>query len=84
MGLCELDVAELGERVKSLYGQDVYKVTLQRALVMATRNTIAVAADTNEACPDARPGIDSVRTALTSEAVLSALQTEFLKLVRPH
>jgi hypothetical protein len=84
MGLGDLDVAALGERVKSLYGEDVYKVTLQRALVMATRNTIAAAAESNEVSPEARPGIDSIETALTSEAVLSALQTEFLRLVRPH
>ena len=38
------DVAALGERVKCLYGEDVYKVTLQRALAMATRNTLARAA----------------------------------------
>ena len=76
-------VAALGERVKSLHGEEVYQVTLQRALAMATRN-IAPPADTGEACPDVCPGFDSVRTTLTSEAVLSALQTEFLKLVRPH
>jgi hypothetical protein len=84
MGLCDLEVAELGERVKCLYGQDVYQVTLHRALVMATRNTIASATDTNDARHDVRVGCESVETALTTEAVLSALHTEFLKLVRPH
>jgi hypothetical protein len=80
-----LDIAALGERVKCLYGEDVYKVTLQRALAMATRNTLAPAAHSTQACPDARSGIDSGQTTtLTSEAVLSALQIEFLKLVRPH
>jgi hypothetical protein len=79
-----IDVAALGERVKSLYGEDLYKVTLQRALAMATRNTIAPTAETDEACRDVRSGIDSVQTAVTTEAVLSALHADFLKLIRPH
>ena len=34
----EVDVRELGERVKSLHGEAVYGFTLQCALAIATRN----------------------------------------------
>jgi hypothetical protein len=84
MNLCDLDVAALGEQVKALYGEDVYELTLRRALTMATRNTSAAAPDTNAAFRDASSGIDSMQTSLTTEAVLSALHAEFFKLVRPH
>ena len=66
MHVGELDVRELGERVKSLHGEAVYGSTLQCALAIATRNAV------------------ESPSAPTNEAVLSALRTEFLKLVRPH
>ena len=62
----ELDVRELGERVKSLHGEAVYGFTLRCAFAIATRNAV------------------ESPSAPTNEAVLSALRTEFLKLVRPH
>jgi hypothetical protein len=37
MEMGDVDVVALGERVKSLYGEDVYQVTLQRALTLRTR-----------------------------------------------
>jgi hypothetical protein len=80
MDVHDVDVVALGERVKSLFGEDVYKVTLQRALAIAARNTIAPAAVIGETGPNA----DSVPIGLTTDAVLFALHTEFLKLVRPH
>ncbi len=77
----DLDVVTLSEQLKSLYGDDVYNVALQRALAMATRNTIAPARGGNEADT---VGNDSKRACLTTEAVLAAVHTEFLRLVRPH
>ena len=66
MHVGELDVRDLGERVKSLHGEAVYGFTLQCALAITTRN-----AGESPSAP-------------TNEGVLSALRTEFLKLVRPH
>lgn len=78
MDLSDLDIHELGERVKTLHGEDVYEATLARALAIATRNSVD-AAEVRSSAP-AGEG----QRALTSEAVVAALRTEFLKLLRPN
>ena len=76
----DLNVHELGDRVKALYGDEVYQATLARALAIATRDSVA----SGESKPDA-PGVAaSPHGALTTDAVLAALRTEFLKLLRPN
>ena len=73
MDLSDLDLHELGERVKALHGEAVYDDTLARALAIATR-------DSATSSPSAADASD----ALTTDAVVAALRTEFLKLLRPH
>ena len=84
MARCDLDVAALGEQVKSLYGDEFFQFVLQRGLAMAIRNTLASATYTKDACPESGGGVEAVQKALTTEAVVSALRTEFLRLIRPH
>ena len=84
MDLSDLDIHELGERVKALYGEDVYDATLARALAIATRNSVPSAADENESGADAPAGVEFPQDALTTDAVVAALRTEFLKLLRPN
>ena len=84
MDLSDLDIHELGERVKSLHGDDVYEATLARALAIATRNSAPIPPDAKEAHPDAPAKAELPQSALTTNAVIAALRTEFLKLLRPH
>jgi len=76
--LSELDIQELGERVRALHGDDVYKATLARALAVATRNSVGA--------EQARsvPPVGESQGALTDDVVMTALRTEFLKLLRPN
>jgi hypothetical protein len=77
--LSDLDVHELGERVKALDGDDVYDATLQRALAIATRNTVPASGEAEDVSPAVSVGPDLPARALTSDAVVAALRTEFLK-----
>ena len=78
MELSNLDVHELGDRVKALHGDEVYRATLARALAIATRNSVDAAGMRS------RSRAGEVQRALTSDAVVAALRTEFLKLLRPN
>ena len=80
MKLSDLDVHELGDRVKALHGDEVYQATLALALAIATRNRVPLGKST----PNAPGEAASPHNALTTEAVLAALRTEFLKLLRPN
>ena len=73
MDLSDLDIHELGERVKALHGDEVYDATLARALAIATRDSVT-----------SSPSAAGASDALTTDAVVAALRTEFLKLLRPH
>ena len=70
MHLTDVDIHVLGEQVKAVHGDDVYIATLQRALAIATRNSVT--------------GVDVSHGPLTTDAVLHAVRTEFLKLLRPN
>ena len=83
MDLSNLDIHELGERVKALYGDDVYDATLARALAIATRNSVPFSNE-NEPEADAHAGVEFPQDALTTDAVVAALRIEFLKLLRPN
>jgi hypothetical protein len=82
--LSDLDIHELGERVKALYGDDVYDATLARALAIATRNSVPSTADANAPGADAPAEVELPQGALTTDAVVAALRIEFLKLLRPN
>ena len=84
MDLDDLDVTELGERVKTLYGEDVYEATLQRALGTATRTLLASLPLPRRDGPDASAGAGRRTAELTNDAVVAALRAEFLSLLRPH
>ena len=84
MDLSELDVHELGERVKALHGDEVYQAALARALAIATRNSVRSASDASESRPDTPGAGPSPPGSLTTDAVMAALRTEFLKLLRPN
>ena len=84
MHLNDLDIHILGENVKALHGDDVYIATLQRALAVATRKSVRPSEAAQGPCPAARHGVEVSEGALTTEAVLDALRTEFLKLLRPN
>jgi len=84
MQLHDLNIHELGERVKSFHGDDVYSTTLQRALAIATRNSVPVSRSAKAECPAAPADVEEPQVALTTEAVVAALRTEFLKLLRPN
>ena len=70
MHLTDVDIHVLGEQVKAVHGDDVYIATLQRALAVATRNSVS--------------GVEASHGPLTTDAVLHAIRTEFLKLLRPN
>ena len=78
MNLDDFDLYEVGEKVRALHGGDVYKAAVHRALAVAIRNT------RNDASPDTPAALELQTMALTHDAVVAALRTEFLKLVRPH
>ena len=78
MDLNDLDIHELGERVKALHGEDVYDATLARGLAIATRNSVEAGESRSS------PVAGDLQGALTSAAVMTALRTEFLKLLRPN
>jgi hypothetical protein len=81
--LDDLDVTELGERVKTLYGEDVDEATLQRALGTATR-TLARFPSVTQRSPDASARVRRPTAELTNDAVVAALRAEILKLLRAH
>jgi len=78
MNLDALDLNEFGERVRALDGGDVYEATVQRALAIAIRNTVSAAS------PHTAEGAELQTQALSTDAVVASLRTEFLKLLRPH
>ena len=78
MNLDDLDLDAFGGKVRAMHGADVYEATVQRALAMAICNT------SNDRFPDMHSGTERQTSSLTNDAVVAALRSEFLKLVRPH
>lgn len=63
MDLFDLDVHELGERVKALHGDAVYHATLARALAIATRTNCSDHTEPSEYAA-LRAGVGAVQAQL--------------------
>jgi hypothetical protein len=77
----DVGVSELGERVKAVHGEDVYQAAMQRALAIVHRTAFPVDPRTLQDDPAVRQNPTKV---VMADALVVALRSEFLKLLRPN
>ena len=76
-----IGVKELGERVKTLHGEEVYQAAMQRAVTVVHRTAFPV--DPKALSDDPTVRQNPIRVVM-ADALAVALRAEFLKLLRPN
>ena len=81
MGLDDLSVNQLGERVKSVHGEEVYRAAMQRAIGIASQSVARLELPEGKPLDPEGPLPSKV---LVADALAVALRAEFLRLLRPQ